>query len=322
MSTTTEVHDAPQIQASATWSAGLDVGGTKIHGVLLDPQGRTRATIRVPSRRGQEAVLQSIVQAVGSLAEAAKIASKDVSVLGIGIPGVVDRQVGTVRNAVNLGIGDQLLDLSGELGASLGLRVTVENDLNVAAIGAKNLLYPHLSSLGFLALGTGVAASLVLGTKLLAGARGAAGEIGHLPYQPDGPACGCGQMGCLELYISGTALDRKWPSGDIQVPSPVALFSAAADGDVHATEIRDEFLDALAHGIETMFLSWDPERIILGGGVAGVGAPLLNALKERLDAKALPSAFLSSLEMSNRIELVPPHIHVAALGAALVARGE
>ena len=117
--------------------------------------------------------------------------------IGIGIPGIVDRDRGTVSHAVNLGLGGDWFPLAGRLADRTGATVVVENDLNAATWGAHVL--SGADDLAYLALGTGLAAGFVLSGTLRRGAHGAAGEIGHVPVDPDGPLCSCGQRGCLEL---------------------------------------------------------------------------------------------------------------------------
>lgn len=141
-----------------------------------------------------------------------------------------------VRSGVNgLGFPGQPTPLARLLSEALdGLRVTCENDLNVAALGAAHG-EGMPGDLAFLALGTGLGAGIVLDGRVRRGAFGAAGEIGHLTFDPDGPLCACGQRGCLEVYGSGGSIDARWPSDGV-TPAPVALLAAAVAGDVRASE--------------------------------------------------------------------------------------
>ena len=127
---------------------------------------------------------------------------------------------GTVEHAVNLGI-EERVPLAAMVAEALGgeVPVQVENDLNVAVVGSAHALGPQVHDIGFLALGTGVAAGLLLDGRLRRGSRGAAGEIGHLTLVPGGLPCKCGQLGCLEQYASGSALDTAWPSR-LGLPAP------------------------------------------------------------------------------------------------------
>jgi len=119
--------------------------------------------------------------------------------------------------------------------------------------------------LAYLALGTGLAAGFVLSGALRRGAHGAAGEIGHVPVDPAGALCSCGQRGCLELSASGSALSAAWPS-EGELPPAVALFAAAAAGNPAAVVARDRYAARVADAIRMLGLAVDPAAIIIGGG--------------------------------------------------------
>ncbi|WP_220458016.1 MULTISPECIES: ROK family protein [unclassified Actinotalea] len=301
------------------WSVGLDIGGTKVEAVLVDAGSTPRATLRVPTRHGVAGVVASAVEATERLCGRAGLAPGDLAFVGAGVPGMVDADRGAVSHAVNLGIDGVPVALGALLGERLGRGpVRIENDLNVAALGAAHVL-GLTGDLAFLALGTGVAAGLILDGALRRGHLGVAGEVGHLPYRPDGPRCLCGQDGCLELYASGSALDAAWPSRSGR-PSPAELFAAAAAGDPAAVRLRDDYADAVAAGVRTLVLTCDVEHVVLGGGVAGVGAPLREAVREALRRQAAASPFLAGLALDRRLLLAPRGAGLAPLGAALAAR--
>lgn len=326
--------------------AGLDIGGTKIHGILLSDDGEVLASLQTATDRGPDGVVAGAADVVTRLAARAGLPVGDLVGVGIGIPGVVDHRSGTVRHAVNVGIDDPL-PLTDRLRASLGVRVVVNNDVDAAALGGAHLLGGDDPDLALLSLGTGVAAGLVLDGVVRRGG-GAAGEIGHIPIDPSGPDCPCGQRGCLELYASGTALDRMWPTttdhassaaladpspatteaqpgaadrartGDVGPPAPVALFAAAAAGDATALRARDAYADAVATAVRLLVLGVDPRRVLLGGGVSRLGEPLLDAVRAALARQASGSRFLSTLNLAGRVDLVPADLPVAATGAALL----
>ena len=330
------------------WAVGLDIGGTKVLGVLVDLDARVPAalhTVRLPTVSGCEGIVASASAVVESLAELAGVPVGRLRAVGVGVPGVVDPESGDVSHAVNLGIVGTVR-LGALLSARLqGVPVRVDNDLNAAALGAARVRAARLGLVGapwgsgrrleggpddrvvqrarsnedlaYLSLGTGVAAGLLLDGTVRRGARGAAGEIGHVPVVPGGLACPCGQRGCLERYASGAALDVAWPSRSGR-PAPVELFAAAADGDRAAVAVRDAFADAVAAAVRLLILTCDVDRVVIGGGVSGVGAPLLRAVQEALAAQAARSPFLRSMAMADRVELAPQDVPVAAIGAALL----
>ncbi|MGX5657466.1 ROK family protein [Geodermatophilus nigrescens] len=304
---------------AGSWSAGLDIGGTKVLGVLVDGAGTVRGSVRVPTRRGTDGVVAAAAEVVERLCADAGPGVGVLAAVGAGVPGLVDPVSGEVSHAVNLGIDDRGVALAPLLSARLGgVPVTVENDLNVAAVGAARVLGLR-GDLALLGLGTGVAAGLLLGGGLRRGHGGGAGEIGHVPLDPHGPPCPCGQRGCLELYASGSALDAAWPAPD-GVPAAAAVFAAAGAGDAAAVRVRDRFAGAVAAAVRLLVLACDVEHVVLGGGVAEVGEPLVAAVRDRLERQADGSPFLRSLGMPARVQVVPRGVPVAPVGAALTAR--
>jgi len=195
--------------------------------------------------------------------------------------------------------------------------VVVENDVNAAALGAAQVLGLGSTDLALLSIGTGLAAGLVTDGRLRRGARGAAGEIGHIPVDPAGPLCSCGQHGCLETLASGSAIAAAWPVADGGSPA-TALFAAAAGGDPRAVVVRDAFADAVAAAVRLLVLTCDVETVVLGGGVTDLGGELLDAVVAALGRQAAGSPFLAALQLPERVAIVPAGSAVAAIGAALV----
>jgi len=316
---------------AAQYTIGLDIGGTKILGALLGPDGAVVAQVRRPTVRGAEGVVAGSAQAVRDLVEQGGTTLARVAGVGLGIPGIVDHAAGTVKHAVNLGVDGSELPLADLLSAEIdGVPVVVENDLNVAAVGAAHLLERDTpvpdggglapsEDLAFVALGTGLAAGLVLEGDLRRGVSGAAGEIGHVPIDPAGPECACGQRGCLEMFASGTALATAWPARHGK-PSPVELFEAAAAGDPGAVAVKARFAHAVASAVRLLVLTVDVRHVVLGGGVSQLGEPLLEAVQDALREQAKSSPFLTSLALHERVRLAPQGVPVAAVGAAVLGR--
>jgi predicted NBD/HSP70 family sugar kinase len=301
--------------SGAQLRVGIDIGGTKTDAVAIDADGRVAHELRLPTGFGDDAVLATSVAAVEGLARAAGRTLESFTSIGIGVPGTVDVASGRVEHAVNLGLSG--LDLGRELEARLGRRVHVENDVNAAALGAFSLLGRTASqSMAYLNLGTGLAAGLVLGGRLWRGSRGVAGEIGHIPVDPAGPLCPCGQRGCLELMASGSAIARQWPTDE---PKPVrALFAAADAGDTLAIEVRARLVDNVAAAVRLLVLTVDVDDVVIGGGLSSLGDVLLGEVRGVLERWAADSEFLASLQLPDRVALVPDGFNAAAIGAALV----
>lgn len=295
-------------------SIGLDVGATKTLGVAVDDDGRIVAQVRRRTAPGSEGVVATAVGVVEELRQATGDALA--APVGVGIPGLVDVEQGAVKHAVNLGIDGDWFRLRDLLAAALGTPVVVENDVNAAALGAV-ALSGH-DDLVYLSIGTGLAAGLVLDGAIRRGAHGAAGEIGHVPVDPAGASCTCGQVGCLETVVSGSAIAAAWPVAE-GYPAQ-ALFEAAAAGDPKATAVRDRFAAGVASAVRVLGLAVDPQLVAIGGGVANVGEPLRAAVAAALLDQAATSPFLASLDLAGRLRLVPADVPVAALGAALLHR--
>jgi len=287
---------------------GVDIGGTKTLGVAVGEGGELLAEALTPSGFGPDGVLDALGGVVARLRE--RLPGREIARIGIGIPGAVDPATGDVRQALNLGI--ERFALGPLLADRLGVPVHVENDVNVAALGASTL--GAGGSLAYLNLGTGLAVGLVIDGELWRGASGAAGEIGHIPIDPAGPECVCGLRGCLELYASGSGLARQWGE---DVPMIAAVEALAAEGDPRAVTILRGLLGAVAAAVRIVALGYDVERIVLGGGIASaLGPRLLGPVRETLRGWEAGSAFLASLAPSSRVELAPA-APIGALGAAL-----
>jgi predicted NBD/HSP70 family sugar kinase len=297
---------------------GLDIGGTKTDAVAVDDDGTIVDRVRLATGFGPEAVIRTAIEGVTGIAEITGVPIAGFESVGIGIPGQVDVVTGSVSHAVNLGFDE--LDVGHRLTAALGLDVKVENDVKAAALGAYHLMtaQPGLTarSIAYLNLGTGLAAGLVIDGALWRGARGTAGEIGHIPVDPNGVLCPCGQRGCLETVASGSAIARQWATDD---PIPARSLLAAADaGDETALAIRSLLVDNVAAAVRVLVLTVDVEIVMIGGGLSNLGAWLLDEVRRVLSSWAVESPFLASLGLEGRVQLVPAGFPAAAVGAALV----
>lgn len=292
---------------------GLDVGGTKIDAVAVDAAGDILGRLRRPTGWGEDAVVTSIVTTVTALAEETGFVISDVGSVGIGIPGLVDAATGRVDHAVNLGV--QSLDLAARAEQALGVPFRVENDVKAAALGAA-VLRGVAGSMAYLNLGTGVAAGIVIDGRIWRGARGTAGEVGHLSVDPRGRLCGCGQHGCIETFCGGGALAKAWGrSGALPIRD---IFDAADAGDPQALALRDDLHHGAAAAVRVLVLSADVETVVIGGGLTALGDRLENGIRAALHAGAEASPFMRSLRLDERIELLPAGSPAAAFGAALV----
>lgn len=289
---------------------GVDVGGTKIEAALVDATGAVLNSARIPARHGNAAVVEDIVSVAR---QAAGTRFDEVSAIGIGTPGTVDSATGHVGNIVNLDVVS--LDMGPEVSRLAGVPVHVENDVNAAAVllgGADGLD----GTIAFLNFGTGLAAGIVQNGVLLHGYSGAAGEIGHIPVEPHRLKCPCGQYGCLETVCSGAAVGRLWPNADPPMPD---LIRCASRREAKAVDVLDMVVRAIGDTIQILAQSVDPRLIVLGGGMAKTGEPLVEVITAELRRRESQCRFLESLDLPARLRLAPAGQPVGAIGAAMAA---
>ncbi len=300
---------------TAPLSVGMDIGGTKTAALVLDGAGRIGASVHLPTERGDEGVLRTAERALAVLAERTGCRVADFAGVGVGVPGQVDRERGEVRHAYN--IEEEALALAPLLSARAGTAVSVDNDVTAAAVGAAHLLGLR-GSVAYLNLGTGLAAGIVLDGAPWRGAHGLAGEIGHLPIDERGRPCPCGQRGCLETVASGSALTRYWPAGGEHPGRRIR--DAVAQGDPVAREALDLLVGGAAAAIRVLGLTLAPDAVVIGGGLRKIGAPLVDGIRERLDAWADASPLLAELRLGARSRGLPDGSPAATVGAALAPR--
>jgi glucokinase len=253
---------------------GIDLGGTYVKIGVCDAAGERKASTSIPTEaaRGPEDVAARIAAACDGL----RAKTGDVAACCAGVPGplALDRQV--LMRANNLP-GWSNVPFPAILRDSLrGLPTFMENDANCAAWGEYVAGAGRgTKSLALYTLGTGVGGGLVLDGELWVGASGAAGEFGHMTIDPNGPACGCGQKGCVEVYASATAVAKRWGKG-----SAKECFEAAKRGDAEATAAVDWSADGLAQGLANMVHVLHPEVCVLAGGMALAGDYYLEKVRD------------------------------------------
>ncbi|WP_307044272.1 ROK family glucokinase [Agromyces ramosus] len=278
---------------------GIDIGGTKIAGAVVDELGQIVRSDRVVTPAGDSTLLEdAVVSMITSLQ-----AGGDVSAVGVAAAGFIDAAQSTVYYAPNINWRNE--PFREKLEARVGTTVVVDNDANAAGwaefrFGAGRMV----SDMVMLTIGTGVGGAIVAGDRLFRGGFGAGAELGHVRVVPDGLACGCGQRGCIEQYGSGRALLRMSneiaDAGGIgQALARVRAEQGALDGGLVAALIESEDPGALAalrqlghwlgQAAASLSAVLDPQRFVFGGGVAAAGelllAPIREAFLEHLPAR-------------------------------------
>lgn len=271
---------------------GVDVGGTKIAAGVVDAQGQVSGRVMLPTDVSSPpaTTLQSIVAAINASLNVARVKEEQIAGVGLGVPGKVDPERGIGLLAVNLGW--QNVPVKSTLEAALNLPCAIENDVSAAALGES--LYGGgrgLANFVYLSLGTGVAARMIIGGQLYRGTNGLAGEIGHAIFVPGGPLCMCGAHGCLEALASGPAIARRALEA-LQTGSDSLLrqnadpklmaeqvVEAAIQGDALAQQVLTEAATHLAYALYLLAMAYDPQVVVLGGGLALGGGPLITAIQ-------------------------------------------
>lgn len=314
-----------------TLHIGIDVGGTKIAGVAYTNEGTHQhpqvdviAQCEVPARAGSQALIDDIMTVITYLLNDAHtqytINSNEhyqLASIGIGTPGVVNTTTGHVNNIANLLIDH--IDLGPQIAQRTGVPVVVENDVNAAALGAAALNNAS-GIVVYLNLGTGLGAGIIRNGALDRGSSGNAGEIGHIPVEPHAYRCGCGQYGCLETVASGGAARKLWPYDDPPMPAIIAqAHDPQAAQHEQAQEVLTTICTAIANAIMALAITVDPNTIIIGGGMARTGEPLLEQIRSIFIQRGEDSDFVHSMQLGSRLVLADMTQPIASIGAGLAA---
>jgi glucokinase len=308
------------MESSRPLRGGIDLGGTKIEAVVVDPDNTVLGSARLPTPAtgGPPDVAEQLAAAMDRACQAAAVQSSALVGVGVGSPGVVDEQAGTVSTARNLPGWEGTFALGPELASQLGTSVSIGNDVQMATdaefeLGAGR---PYRSLLGVM-WGTGVGGGLILGGKPWVG-RGGAGEIGHMVVVNGGARCTCGRRGCMEAYAGRAAMEirarkqqEKGTATDLfklmrerrRTKLTSAVWARALErGDKLAIELIDQAVDALGAGIASAVNLLDVEAVVIGGGLGvRLGEPYVKRIRKAM----MPHTFNDSH---------PPDVLVAALG--------
>jgi glucokinase len=259
---------------------GLDIGGTKLAGAVIDPSGSVVARDRRDTPRGDgEAVVKVCIQSAEHLLQVARSGGLVPGPIAIAMPGTIDGRTGTVVDSPVLSMRRvPIVEIAQQ---ALGHPVTVLHDVKAAAFG--ELVAGAgigTADAAYLNLGTGVSIAFVFGWKVHQGSSGTAGEIGHVVVEPDGPLCNCGRRGCLETVASGPAIARAAGQADGRLES---VAEAARLGDERAIEAFARAAEYLGQVLADFAMVMDVGLLMVGGGVSEVGPALLVPLQQSLD---------------------------------------
>ncbi|MBM7580128.1 ROK family protein [Jeotgalibacillus terrae] len=248
-------------------AVGVDVGGTNVRAAVVDENGQVLDLIKEPTPAFAPDVLPVLVNLIDHYLKHEKY---EISAAGIGLSGVIDPITGVITGAGDTMPGWLGTEVGKYLKEKLPIPVTIDNDVNVAGLGEfinRKLNGHPVHQFVYLSIGTGLGGAIIHNGRIVSGNNGGAGEIGHSILYPDGLACGCGKMGCAEKYVSGTALNQlaKEISSDCHSYELLELYQS---GDAKAVRLIRQFLRDLGTVMVNIQAYFDPEEIIIGGGLS------------------------------------------------------
>ena len=309
---------------------GIDVGGTNVKIALVNEKGRIIYSNSIPTRAemGYEYTIGNMKEAIKILLTETKLTPVDIEGMGFGFPGQIDCQKGIVRLAPNIP-GWVDVPIANIMEEEFSIPTRVDNDVRCADLGELNFgAGVGCENLICITVGTGIGSGLIINGKLVRGASNAAGEIGHIKLDiQGGRLCGCGDRGCLEAFASGpsiVALAEDYIKGgkstkyrELANPeiTPYIVSEAAKQGDPVAKRIFTIVGEYIGVGLASVVNLLNPEKIIIGGGVAAAGDILMNPIKETLVKRAMPIAGAA-------VEVVPAQLGNTAgvIGASLLIK--
>ncbi|MDB2111305.1 ROK family protein [Clostridium paraputrificum] len=288
---------------------GVDLGGTKISTAISTIEGNILANVVLPTKaeEGEAAVLGRIVQSIDEVIVGSSTSIDEIEAIGIGSPGPLDAKKGIIITTPNLPFKDY--NLVQPLKEKYNIPVYLDNDANAAAIGEYMFgAGKGKNSIVYFTVSTGVGGGAVLDGKVYRGHTSNALEIGHTTVDPNGPRCNCGNLGCLEAMSSGTAIAKKGKeavSTNVETSlkkhdtvTSYEVFKEAEAGDEVAKDIIDNALTYLGIGVANAIATFDPEMIIIGGGVSKAGDIVFDTVKKVVNKRCFKS-------MAESCEIVP-----------------
>jgi glucokinase len=287
------------------YAIGIDLGGTYTKLALVDKSGRIRCRAKLPTSayKTKEALLTAIVAEIGAVLKESRLTLKDLAGVGIGVPGLVAFERGLVYYLTNVP-GWKNVALKKILEAKLKVPVLVDNDVNLMALGESRFgAGKGARNAVCITLGTGVGGGIIIDGGLYRGTSSAAGEVGHMPLKEEGLKCNCGSTGCLERYVgnryivdeikdkikSGRATKiRELLRGDLSLLTPEVISAAAKRKDALAIECWRRVGGRIGVTLSGVINLLNPEKIIIGGGMAEAGEVLFKAIRDTVKERALP----------------------------------
>ena len=304
---------------------GIDLGGTNIAAGILDENLKMVIKGSVPTGKEREypEIIKDMAEHSMKLIEEAGLTVEDIKYIGIGSPGVCDRENGILLYANNIGFNN--VPMASEMQKYITLPIYIDNDANCAALGESvSGAARDVSDSITITLGTGVGGGIVMNKQIL-GFNGMAGEIGHISIVLDGEECTCGKRGCWEAYASATALIRqtkkaaeenpdseinKLVNRNLDLINAKTAFDAMRLNDEVGTKVVDQYIRYVAVGIANLIVTLQPEKVVIGGGISKEGETLLKPLRKKVNDNLyykkddVPQAQIVAAEIGNDAGIV------------------
>lgn len=313
---------------------GIDVGGTNVKIALVDDNGKIIYSNSVPTyaKMGYEYTVNNIKQAIKDLMKETNTTPSDIEGIGFDFPGQVDCKTGVVKLAPNIP-GWVNVPIAQMIEDEFHIPTRIDNDVRCAALGELKFgAGRSCENFICITVGTGIGSGIVINGKVVRGATNAAGELGHIKLQMNGgPICGCGDTGCLEAFASGpaiVAMAQEYIKGGKSTKfremaaveggeiTPYMVAKAAEEGDPVAKRIFEIVGEYIGIGLTSVINLLNPERVIIGGGVAESGELLLGPIRKTIKERAMVVA-------GNAVEIVPAQLGNSAgvIGASMLIEG-
>lgn len=304
---------------------GIDLGGTKISGALGDLEGNILSQYTMPTlaTEGEQAVLGRIIEVIEKVMVDARKTNEEIKAIGIGSPGPLDARKGVIIVTPNLPFKN--FELIKPIRDKFNIPTYLDNDANVAAIGEYMLgAGKGTRNMVYITVSTGVGGGAIVEGKIYRGSTSNALEIGHTTILPDGPRCNCGNYGCIEALSSGTAIARQAKEvvdcgistslQNYESLTSYEVFVEANKGDKVAKEILEKSFTYLGIGVANIITSFDPDMVVIGGGVSKGGQILFDIVQSEVDKRCFKT-------MSEHTKIVPAKLGTDAgvVGAVALA---
>lgn len=311
------------------YSIGVDLGGTNIVVGLIDKEHKIVSKVVRPTKkeRTSEAIVEEIAAMCKEIITINSLKKKDISYIGVGSPGICDSKEKVIRSSANLNFSN--VNIEKEMKKYLDYEIYLSNDANCAAYGefmegAGKLV----RSTVVITLGTGVGGGVITNGVILEGSTFSGGELGHMVINVDGRQCNCGRKGCMEAYCSATALAEianevakinkncllnKLNDGDAKNTTAKMVFDAFDKGDKYIKVVVEDFYKNLAQSILNYINIFDPEVIIIGGGVSGRGDRLIEPV-----IKLIKLGMYGKEELKTKIKISELGNDAGLIGAGLL----